>query len=106
MTAYDQWLASLKPGDEVFYPGMYGAGGAIVTVRTLSPVLVTLSNWNHAHRDTGHVAGRLYGRIEPVTDLHRAEAERRQLSAWAAGPDVRNASLNQLRAMKRAFESL
>jgi hypothetical protein len=110
-----KWLASLKSGDEVAIVS-HRRTPVITQVESTTPAQVQVMSQRYWSKDGKEVGSRSRPwegdrRLEPVLDKHRRQVELCELKSWVreladsiySSPS--SATLEQLWAMKRAFEA-
>lgn len=105
-----EWLASLKPGDEVCVPQMYGYAAHIKTVKRLTATMIVLDDDTKYRKESGYQIGHRGWHstsINMVTDAIRASVEHAELCQWLDSMSGRRKSLSieMLRALKAAYDA-
>lgn len=104
----EQWLASLKPGDEVAFGR--GDSASIEKIERMTPAQIVIGRRRFWRKDGYVVGGYGFERIEPPTEEDRENILRRQLGRWLDGlmqygRAKRSVTTAQLVAMKAAFDA-
>lgn len=101
----DQWLASLKPGDEVVVSGHFRHNLEKVADATAHFFLVGRTRFSRkTGYATGHSGSYLRPRVDPPTDELRAEIELRQLAVKLGNTHWGKLSLAKLREVSSIVE--
>jgi len=107
--AHQEWLASLKVGDQVVTEySRYSGRFQILTIERFTQTQGVCQSGVRFRREDGRLVGTGYGSITPVTNEVLEANELSRLQEWllriSHHKEIRNHELAKLRAMKKTYD--
>ena len=103
-----KWLASLKPGDEVAVTGTAISGSArLEKIDRMTATQIIIGSARYSKKDgcaIGQYSEFRRPYISEITDSVRNDIELRELRYWANSRNWNALTLDQLRAIKAAYD--